>query len=273
MHARTQAISAAEVISAYQAIATGGETKELAYAMILECNAEPRLHGCAETNEGSAGTGYEYAQESGLPTFLSFASNGGIKPNNALTSPSENARGFTAEAEQICSSGVPISTYLSGHTSYYQTQSPLSESQLMQQLQKGPLTIAIVAHQNSDLILSHDTAVITASMGASVGFGIVDHAVVIVGYGTSSDGINYWRIKNSWGLDAGNQGYFKVQRGQNLMGIGYNAAWPTGISDGRSSARMVNTGGGFFTTGPASTSSVSVMALLVGAISAAVLGW
>ena len=39
------------------------------------------------------------------------------------------------------------------------------------------------------------------------------HAVEIVDYGTTSSGINFWVIKNSWGDDWGEGGYFRIRRG------------------------------------------------------------
>ncbi|XP_069356530.1 uncharacterized protein [Maniola hyperantus] len=50
--------------------------------------------------------------------------------------------------------------------------------------------------------------------------GSIDHAVLLVGYGTdSSSGQQFWLVKNSWAESWGEQGYFRMQKGVNCLGI------------------------------------------------------
>lgn len=49
------------------------------------------------------------------------------------------------------------------------------------------------------------------------------HLVVIVGWGTTSSGEDYWIIRNSWGPNYADGGYFKMLRGQNFCAIESNA--------------------------------------------------
>lgn len=56
----------------------------------------------------------------------------------------------------------------------------------------------------------------------------MNHAVVAVGYGTEN-GVDYWIVKNSWGADWGDNGFFKIERGVNMCGVATCNSFPTQI--------------------------------------------
>ncbi|PKI62908.1 hypothetical protein CRG98_016745 [Punica granatum] len=60
---------------------------------------------------------------------------------------------------------------------------------------------------------------------------VMDHAVLVVGYGTTEDGVKYWLVKNSWGTEWGEHGYIRMQRlvkaKEGLCGIAMKASYPT----------------------------------------------
>ena len=56
----------------------------------------------------------------------------------------------------------------------------------------------------------------------------VDHAVLVVGYGTDG-GLDYWKIKNSWGKSWGEDGYIRVIHGKDECGLADSASQPTGV--------------------------------------------
>ncbi|XP_060132484.1 procathepsin L-like isoform X2 [Zootoca vivipara] len=58
----------------------------------------------------------------------------------------------------------------------------------------------------------------------------LDHAMLAVGYGFERRGgqrlVDYWILKNSWGLAWGIHGYMKMQKGVNRCGIAEQASYP-----------------------------------------------
>lgn len=46
-----------------------------------------------------------------------------------------------------------------------------------------------------------------------------DQAMLLVGYGLNDDGEAYWKLKNSWGADWGEKGYYHIKIGSNACGI------------------------------------------------------
>jgi len=94
-----------------------------------------------------------------------------------------------------------------------------SESALMTALQSQPVSIAIEADQSS--FQFYKSGVFKGPCGQQL-----DHGVLLVGAGTDS-GVNYWRIKNSWGSTWGDNGYIRVVQGQNMCGLANMASYPT----------------------------------------------
>ena len=79
----------------------------------------------------------------------------------------------------------------------------------------GPLAAAL----NANPLQTYTSGVLDVNSTDCPSSGI-NHAVLIVGYGTDpSVGLNYWIVKNSWGQNWGESGYFRIKRGSGTCGI------------------------------------------------------
>jgi C1A family cysteine protease len=81
-----------------------------------------------------------------------------------------------------------------------------SDSALMTAIAQQPVSIAIQANQPA--FQTYKSGVLTGTCGSNL-----DHGVLAVGYGTWSDGTDYYKVKNSWGTGWGMSGYILIQRG------------------------------------------------------------
>uniref|UniRef100_A0A6G1SIP1 Digestive cysteine proteinase 1 n=1 Tax=Aceria tosichella TaxID=561515 RepID=A0A6G1SIP1_9ACAR len=88
----------------------------------------------------------------------------------------------------------------------------------------GPLPVAIDASYRS--FHSYKSGVYDERLCKSASKNL-NHAVLLVGYGTTENGGDYWILKNSWGRSWGEDGYIRMARNKrNLCGVASYAVLP-----------------------------------------------
>nr|XP_028966165.1 zingipain-2-like [Malus domestica] len=108
-------------------------------------------------------------------------------------------------------------------TSYAEVP-PNSETDLLKAVSMQPVSVAI---NMSPAFQHYSGGVFTGDdCGTSL-----DHAVTVIGYGTTDDGTPYWLIKNSWSDTWGENGYMKILRNAEAPGgvcsLATKASYPT----------------------------------------------
>jgi len=168
-----------------------GQLTSVSEQELVDCAGSSGNQGC---NGGLMDDAFEW-----------ILSNGGLA--------SEESYPYTAR-DGTCQSVSSVST-IGGYRDVQQG----SEDALMTILNQQPVSIAIEADQSS--FQMYRSGVFTGPCGQQL-----DHGVLLVGSGTDG-GLDYWRVKNSWGTSWGDQGYIRIVRGQNMCGLANMASYPT----------------------------------------------
>ena len=176
-----------------------------AYKGVMRTFSEQMLVDCDTSDSGCNGGLMQYA-------FTWLKKNGGIMYDFDYPYV-----GF----KQTCKSDSSryADFYITGYQklgSSWSTWSAVDEEEVKEFLYAvGPLAIAL----NADYLSSYVSGVLDLSSSICPSSGI-NHAVTLVGYGYDSIyGLDYWIVKNSWGSNWGESGYFRIRRGNGTCGI------------------------------------------------------
>ena len=96
---------------------------------------------------------------------------------------------------------------------------------IIEALQYGPVTAAVAA--DNQVFTFYSQGILNSSdCGTSI-----NHAILIVGYGNDTEGTPFWTIKNTWGINWGEDGYIRIQRdlvagGPGICGINTYVVMP-----------------------------------------------
>nr|GME12025.1 ervatamin-B-like [Ipomoea batatas] len=136
-----------------------------------------------------------------------------IKENGGLVTESDYPYEGAQESCNTQNLGTPAAAI-----TCYQKVAP-TESALLAAVSNQPVSVGIIL--DGDLLKNYgsNTGILSGyNNTGECGSGFV-HAVTIIGYGTSDDGVDYWLVKNSWGTGWGENGYMKMARGINAEGV------------------------------------------------------
>jgi len=162
-----------------------GTLPSLSEQQLVDCSTSEGNQGC---NGGLMDYAFQYVIDNkGLTTEAAYPYTA-TGPNNCV------AKGLPVAATVRAFSDVPTN----------------SQTALMTAVVQQPVAVAIEADQDSFQFYS--SGVLTKACGTNL-----DHGVLLVGYGTEA-GLDYYKVKNSWGLGWGQNGYVLLGRGAQYNG-------------------------------------------------------
>eukprot|EP01104_Vermistella_antarctica_P012634 TRINITY_DN3700_c0_g1_i1.p1 TRINITY_DN3700_c0_g1~~TRINITY_DN3700_c0_g1_i1.p1 ORF type:complete len:430 (-),score=77.40 TRINITY_DN3700_c0_g1_i1:105-1394(-) len=177
-------------------IATGGKTN-----VVL---SPQYLNSCDFSDFGCSGGSFDHPWE--------FIVDRGLPADECVPYLSGN----TSDVTEACPSQCTNASY-AGNLTMHQAQSchPVGPDPVAIQLEimtNGPVTADFLVY--NDFIL-YSSGVYQHINGTILG----GHAIKVIGWGVSSDGLPFWTVANSWGTAWGESGFFNILRGSDECGI------------------------------------------------------
>jgi len=186
------AFSASEVLSDRVAIATGQASPVLSAEDMVSCDTGD--NGC---HGGRFPSAWQYLQDSGIVSDACF--------------PYAAGSGDAPECPQQCANSESWSQSKVKASSAYAINGVTNMQKEI--MSHGPIQVGYKVYKS---FMSYQTGVYQKKPYEFTPEG--GHAVKIVGWGTDN-GVDYWKVANSWGASWGEEGYFRILRGQDECGM------------------------------------------------------
>jgi len=209
------AVASAATMTDRQCIASdGAKTSYLSALHVLTCCGEE----CGSCKGGYPIKAFDMWRDRGVVTGGDFGDEGTCQPykwepcQHHVSGPRPKCTAIdeTPSCQNRCTGRGEFAQELSkGATSYALSS---SEDSIMQEIyEHGPVTAGFMVYSDFP---SYRGGVYQHLYGESVG----GHAIKVLGWG-EENGTKYWLCANSWNVDWGIGGYFKIRRGTNEGGI------------------------------------------------------
>lgn len=184
------AFSAVDAIESYGFLNGSYKLQELSSQQVNACDKTDG--GC---NGGDTITAYEYVQKAGgIETEASY--------------PYTSGGGRTG----LCKfKAANVAVKIAGYVTI-----KADEDAVHTATNSGPLSICVAANS----FQTYNSGVLKRCPGE------VDHCVQIVGYDDTFK-TPYWKVRNSWAADWGENGYIRLEQGKNICKIKSEATFPT----------------------------------------------
>jgi cathepsin L len=173
----------------------GGSTVSLSEQELMDCSYS---YGNLACDGGLMDNAFKYVMANGLCT--------------------EAAYPYTAKSSTNCkksSCTMSANTKIASYKDVTHTENALGAA-----VDIGPVSVAIEADQSGFQL--YKSGVFNGVCGQNL-----DHGVLAVGYGKdTSSGLDYWKVKNSWGTSWGEAGYIRMVRNKDECGIANEPSYP-----------------------------------------------
>jgi C1A family cysteine protease len=166
-----------------------GKLENLSEQELVDCGKNTGNEGC---NGGLMDDAFKYVEKNGLAFENDYPYEG--KDDSCRINKVNNTAPYT---------------HLTGFVNVHSMDEVALKAAVAQQ----PVSIAIEADQ---IMFQFYRSGVFSHCGNKN----LDHGVLIVGYGTSEDGVPYWKVKNSWGKSWGSDGYILLKRNEEAGHLG-----------------------------------------------------